>query len=261
MSLDPKWQVKNVDPGLIFLKQTAVELNDAVPAPPRPHSRGDLASYCVFATPRDTVDLGGLFEGVIVQFSLPMDVFPTSTGMMCNVSYYVAVISNINGVRSIAYFPFRVSGPGSRELRQYIRFSYLTLYARSSIDAATVFDNVDNGDENEQLYDTELPMTVHNDEGVPYTSLAKCAWAEESLFGSKEISFSLRTEELGHVCTIVVMRDRVHPGESFVLHAQFSITRPSSERIRATLKQKEIRTADGVTLKVNCTMSLLLHVY
>lgn len=249
MSLDAKWQARHADPSSIFLKQTAVELNGAVPAPPRPHSHSDLASFCVFATPRDKVDLKGLYEGVIVQFSLPMDVFPTCTGMMCNVSYYVALVSTLYGVRSIAYFPFKLSGPGSRELPQYIRFSYLTLYASSCIDASTVFDNMDVGDE-EQLYDTTLPMTTRNDEGVPYTTLAKCAWGEESLFGSKEISFSLRTDELGHVCTVAVMRGRVHPGESFNLQLQFSVTRPTCQHVRATLRQKEIRTADGVTLKV-----------
>ncbi len=114
------------------MKQTAVEVFEPIPAPPKQHSRSDLSPRCIFLTSREKVMSRYLFDGVILQFELPDDVFPSFHGVTCSCSYSIAVTAEYDGgSKHSAFFPIRVSGPGSGKEIQFIRY-FAFLNARTA---------------------------------------------------------------------------------------------------------------------------------
>jgi len=127
--VDQKWLQR--DYGLSFTKKTSTEVFETVAAPPKQQSVNNLTPYCVYITPKDEINASTLAEeGVIIQFHLPMDVFPTFHGMVCSISYYIALFWEDQEVATAAYFPFRVSGCGSSFEKQLIRYESIYWFCR-----------------------------------------------------------------------------------------------------------------------------------
>lgn len=121
--VDQKWLQQDYSD--VFTKKLSMEVFESVKAPPRQHSINGLTPYCVYLTPKDEIHPSILHrEGILVQFQLPIDVFPTFHGMACSVSYYIALFWEDSDCAAAVFFPFRVSGCGSNSLKQYIRQSF-----------------------------------------------------------------------------------------------------------------------------------------
>lgn len=121
--IDQKWLKK--DYTVYFTKLTSIELSSPVSAPPRQHSVNNLSPHCIYLTPKEEINPKILNkEGVLLQFQLPNDVYPSSHGMSCSVNYSIAISWEQGGSKRAVYFPFRVSGAGSASAKQLIRSSY-----------------------------------------------------------------------------------------------------------------------------------------
>ena len=117
--LDQKWLQK--DYSLCFTKKTSIQVFEPVTAPPRQQSLNNLTPQCIYLTPKEEIDKKILHEdGVLLQFQLPKDVYPTFVGMSCSINYYIAVFWE-DTEKAAVYFPLRVSGPGSNFDKQLIR--------------------------------------------------------------------------------------------------------------------------------------------
>jgi hypothetical protein len=120
--VDQKWL--KMDYASSFTKLTSIELVDALDSPPRQHSVNNLVPHCVYLTPKEEVNSSILSsEGILLQFQLPKDVFPTCHGMACSISYSIALFWGKDETTTAVYFPFRVSGIGSSSNRQLIRYN------------------------------------------------------------------------------------------------------------------------------------------
>ena len=77
-----------------------------------------------------------------------------------------------------------------------------------------------------------------------------CAWGNEPIIGNSEVSYGIRTDEAGQICTITVPRTRLHTGNVIRILVSFVNCTQGCERVRAALIQQEKRLLDGVMLKV-----------
>lgn len=137
--LDPKWLQK--DYSQCFTKKTSIQVFEPVTAPPRQQSVNNLTPYCIYLTPKEEIDRKILHEeGVVLQFQLPEDVYPTFLGMACSINYYIALFLEAAD-KAAVYFPLRVSGAGSSADKQLIRsvINVMFLYLKIILYAALGF--------------------------------------------------------------------------------------------------------------------------
>ena len=129
MFIDQKWQPRSTDLNSIFIRQPEVEIFDPIPAPPKQHTRSEMSPRCVFLTPKEELNRETICEyGVVIQFELPRNVFPSFVGTSCSANYALAIFAEgETNDNHIALFPIRVSGPGSSEDHQYIRYVFIYL--------------------------------------------------------------------------------------------------------------------------------------
>ncbi len=147
------------------------------------------------------------------------------------------------------------------------RFSYLTIFSARNLNETTLFRGADSTNESDQsaLADNSIMGPIDDEEqnSLPAKAAKKismaelCAWGNEHITGDPEVSYGIRTDESGNICTITVPRTRLHAGNVIRILLSFVNCTQGCERVRATLIQQEKRLMDGVMLKVKILLLLI----
>ena len=124
--IDEKWLHEKVDH--VFTNQLPLLPNDFPNIPPQLRGGDHLIPYCIFLTSKKILDSQTTRgTGLILQYQLPCDLYPTFIGMSCSINYSFALTWESDENKSTISFPFRVSGIGSCDRSQDIRLYMLNI--------------------------------------------------------------------------------------------------------------------------------------
>lgn len=218
-----------------FQRQTSQPLENKIKIPRVPLKGKD---HCIFITPQKTFSMTN-DTMLLVHFDIPRDAIPSFRGLLATTMYYLTVSvidtesDGVDGAgeggpgsaetKSVLHFPFWVSGRGSTDARQFVRFSDILVHPKSSFPAEHCF----------------LPSgasSSSSDATPTDDSLIPCSG------GARPVSiYTIRDE--GIVCQVTCPQE-VSPGTSIQLILDLSNAEQTCVGVRTRLFLREART-DG----------------